>query len=420
MKSSTKEEPKAKIPKVITFTKIKQWYLPIDAASYKLLRAAKCPMLRVHEDFIQTLRLITKPRGIQCRLVDFNATIMYPFFDELGRRWQKKAHRKAMITSSVVKFETTHSSASVQGKKALQQIESSLRRFFNRWGYSASFEMSEARGKCKLHVNYKYDSNKMPELPMQDDPAALPAIVVDLGYIRVKLSLGEKELEVNLAQAAGSGWTSMHTSRCLYSQVSDVRPMINALMEVVNKDEHNFDNRSINTLPALSKSAVTEIKEFAKSVPTEAYYVETTSDEAGNVLSERRVVGVSPHVKNGSKLVGNTTRITGDASGIEGDTTQISGDVTGLIGNVSCISGEVTNLKGIVTFLKGNVSKLCGVSSMYLKGDVLGLTGDISGLMGDVTNIKGDATGVHGDFSKMHGDISGLADKRKSTDSTTT
>jgi hypothetical protein len=57
------------------------------------------------------------------------------------------------------------------------------------------------------------------------------------------MTLGEKEVETNVAVATGPIWNSIHTSRSLYSQISDVRPFINALMRIPAKDEHNFDNK---------------------------------------------------------------------------------------------------------------------------------------------------------------------------------
>jgi len=229
---------------VIVLTKVRQWYLPVDVESYNTLKNAGIPLIRIHENFIPTIGLLTKKHNIKARLVDFNSTILNPYLDELGARWQKRAHRKATMNASVLKFETTHASVYDSSKEAIPKLEASLRRFFTRWGYSATFESSESRGKCKLHVTYKYDSTKMPIIHLVEDATSLPVIKLELGFVRLSLTMGEKDVEINVSLAAGGGWNSIHTSRCLYSQVSDVRPFITSLMNIPNKDPHNSENKA--------------------------------------------------------------------------------------------------------------------------------------------------------------------------------
>lgn len=229
--------------RIITITKLKQWYLPVDAESYKILRSVGIPLIRIQENFMPTISFLAKKEKIKARVVDFNDTILHPYLDELGALWQKKDHRIATINSSVLKFETVHSSAAEQGRIAIPKVEASLRRFFTRWGYTASFEFSESRNKLKLHVNYKYDSNKLPIINLIEDATSLPVTRIDLGYVRISLTMGEKELETNISIATGTTWQSIHTSRCLYSQVTDVRQMINTFMDIASKDPHNFDNK---------------------------------------------------------------------------------------------------------------------------------------------------------------------------------
>lgn len=227
----------------VKFTKVKQWYLPIDADSYKVLKSFGMPLIRIHEDMMPTIMLLFKKHKIKPHLVDFNDSILHPYLDELGKRWQSKDHRQATLTKSTLKFETTHASAQSKGREALVKVEASLRRFFTRWGYTSTFELSDSRGKLRLHVNYKYDSERMPIIPLIEDPTSLPQIKLDLGYVRLTLTLMKKEVEVNVSIAAGTMWNSIHTSRCLYSQISDVRPMIASFIDIVNKDPHNADNK---------------------------------------------------------------------------------------------------------------------------------------------------------------------------------
>lgn len=238
MNNSSKKPPQ----QIIQLTKIKQWYLPVDAESYNILKAAGAPLIRFHEDFLPTLSLLTKPRNIKAKVVSFNDDIMHPFFDKLGELWNNKEHRRATINNTSLKFETTHASILKNSKAAIEKIEASLRRFFTRWGYTAVFEFSESRGKCKLHVTYKHNSNNLPVIPLVDDPASQPVVRIKLGYIRISLTMMTREVEVNVAIASGTGWNSISTTRCLYTQFGNVKPMINSLMDIVNKDQFNSEN----------------------------------------------------------------------------------------------------------------------------------------------------------------------------------
>lgn len=406
-----KSPSKSKKVQTISLTKIKQWYLPVDAASYNILKAAGVPLIRFHENFIPTLSLITKPRGIKGKLVDFNDAILHPYLDKLGELWQRKEHRKASITGSVLKFETTHASIQAASKEALQKVEISLRRFFTRWGYAAVFEYSESRGKCKLHVDYKYDSNRMPVIPLVEDPTSLPTIRLKLGFIRVSITLGEKEVETNIAIAAGAGWNSLHTSRCLYDQVSDVRPMVSALMQIVNKDQHNFESRESDTSAGPKLNSVPLIVEPVRNHESKEIWhtIDTGTLDKGGMPVYSKIMAPNPVLTGyAENISGDTTNIRGDTKFITGDVSSISGDVSNLKGVISAIRGNVTNLSGDVTFLCGNVSTIKGTVN-ELRGDVTSINGDVSLLRGDISNITGKVTGIQGDVSALRGDVSGIS-----------
>jgi len=229
---------------VVKLTKIKQFYFPVDAEDYKLLRAHGVPVIKIHENLLPTLGLLFKKNKITPQAVNFNDAIFNPYLDKIGEAWQSKEFRVATITKSVMKFETTKASIMPHAREALHKLETSLRRFFTRWGFAAAFELSESRGKLKLHVNYKFDPARDPVIPLVEDATSLPSIKIDLGFVRVSLTLMKHDVEVNIAIAAGTLWNSIHTSRCQYDQITDVRPMIAALVSVVNHDQHNSENRA--------------------------------------------------------------------------------------------------------------------------------------------------------------------------------
>lgn len=228
----------------VRFTKIRSYYFPVTADDYKLMRAHGIPLIRIHENMMPTLGLVFKRHKIKPELQSFRDTILEPFLDRLGAGWQAKEHRRATINRSWMKFETTHSSIQPQGRDALYKVEATLRRFFTRWGFSASFEVSENRGKLKLHVQYRFDPERNPVIPLAEDHTVVPSVKLDLGFVRLTLLMFERDVEINVSLAAGTDWKSIHTSRCKYEQVSDVRHFISALADVANKDPHNADNKA--------------------------------------------------------------------------------------------------------------------------------------------------------------------------------
>lgn len=228
---------------VVKLTKIKQFYMPVDADDYKLLRNLGVPVIRIHENLMPTLMLMFNKHKVKPQSVSFPDAIRDPYLDKIGETWQKKEHRKATIAKTWMKFETTHASIQGPSREAMRKLEASLRRFFQRWGYSAAFEVSESRGKLKLHVNYRFDPERAPIIPLVEDATSVPQIKLDLGFVRLTLTLMKTDVEVNVSIAAGTGWNSLYTSRCLYSQISDVRPMLAALVNVASADPHNSDNK---------------------------------------------------------------------------------------------------------------------------------------------------------------------------------
>lgn len=228
----------------VEFTKLKQFYLPVSADDYKMLRAHGIPMIRIHENMMPTIGLLLKKHKIKASVKPFVDEILDPYLERLGTQWHAKEHRKATINKTWMRFETTHASIQPQGREALRKVEESLRRFFTRWGYAASFELSESRGKLKLHVQYRFDAERSPVIHLTEDHTVVPPIKLDFGFIRLQLVMLEKELEVSVLIATGTDWTSIHTGRCLYSQVTDVRQMISGLVNIVDRDPHNADNKA--------------------------------------------------------------------------------------------------------------------------------------------------------------------------------
>lgn len=240
--AATKPASNSSDPKIIRLTKIKQWWLPVDAESYLTLREAGVPLVRFHVDFLPALSLLTKKHHIKAKEVNFRDEILNPFLELVGTTWNKKPHCRATIGSRIMKFETLRPEAYTKAKESIPKLEDVLVKFFTRWGYNVVPVYSEARGKCKLSVEYYFDSNRLPVLPLEADVRDLPKIQLKLGFTRLTLTFGEKYVDTLIEISQGGVFAPLHSTKCLYSQISSVKPMINALMQVPDRDIHNFDN----------------------------------------------------------------------------------------------------------------------------------------------------------------------------------
>ena len=230
--------------KIIKLCKIKQWYFVADADSYNLLKSVKFPLTKFNQNMFPTVELACRPHKIKAKLVDFKTEVLNTFLDKIGAVWNKKSYRTCTIDASTLVFDADNKRDEVKlesTKAAIANLELCLRRFFARWCYSFTINYSELRGKCKLHVTYKFDSAKMPVISIVEDLDALPVIKFKLGFLRLTMQLGVKYLEINVEEQHGNEWKQIKSSRCLYSQVGSVLPIFNALTTLINKEPHNLE-----------------------------------------------------------------------------------------------------------------------------------------------------------------------------------
>lgn len=235
-----------KAPSVIRLTRIKQWYLPVDAESYMTLRSVGVPLVRIATDFMPTLQLITRSNNIRGKEVSFTHEILDPFLAKVGEQWLKGQDRKCTIKARSMMFETTHARGLEKAREARPKLQDCLERFFTRWGYRSTITNSEHRGKVRLHVEYWYDAKVLPVVPLEKDQAEVPEAVLTLGFTKIGLKLLPREIALTISVSQGGNFVPLHTTRCLYTQASDVRRFIAALMDIPNHEPTNFDNHGDN------------------------------------------------------------------------------------------------------------------------------------------------------------------------------
>lgn len=229
-------------PTIIHLTRIKQWYIPADTESYLTLRKAGVPLLRIHRDFLPTVGLLTKGHNIKAKEKVFKTEILDPFLDKVGASWLRKQNRRCEIQAQTMRFEAIKPESFEEAKETIPKLQKVLEDFFTRWGYGFSFDISQAKTRIRFSVEYWLDAEKLPIIPIEQDVAELPRIQLKLGFTRISMMFGDKYVDTLIEVSQGGVFNPLHSSRCLYSQISSVKPLIRALCEVPNRDVHNFDN----------------------------------------------------------------------------------------------------------------------------------------------------------------------------------
>lgn len=236
-KKGKKDKTASTDKKLIRLTKIKQWYLPADVKSYKRLRKAGVPLLRFHERMLPTVAMIAKRSGIQAEEVSFKETILNPFLDRLSSEWTKlHEDTDVEINSKTIILKTTHADAADEVEPVFKDLEACVERFFERWGYSYTFEVSKKRGKYLVHVNYWYNDSKQPIVHVEDDPEKQTTIELVLGFLKLTLTMDDTHISTVVHTSCGGNWTPVHSSRCLYSQVTNLQPFIEGMFELSTRE----------------------------------------------------------------------------------------------------------------------------------------------------------------------------------------
>ncbi len=233
-------------PPVINFVRIKQWYVPADADSYQLLKSVGVPMVRVHGDFLPTLQLVTKPRGIRAKARYFSE-VYAEKMDALGAKWMSKPDRKCKISDSRAVFTAK---LTPRNRIKINEIDDFFTRFTARWGFSYKPVYSESDKQLKLVVDIKFDPTKNPVIPSMVPPEQV-VHELELGFSKIKVTfnnrrsapqfgdrtnsdrgnhpLGAPYSLLEVFVKAGCDWQLVHTGTFIAETVGNMQSFLQAL-----------------------------------------------------------------------------------------------------------------------------------------------------------------------------------------------
>jgi hypothetical protein len=199
------------------------------------MKSLKVPLVRIKDDYLPTIGLLLKKNNVRAKQVDFRTEILEPQLEEWGTKWKKKEFRDATLTGRFMRFETTKAEALEQAKKAIPNLEDAILRFLKRWGFAYKVNYDEVRNKVRFQVDFNFDEDRVPLITLEEDSAVLPSVNVTFGFTRLNFTFGPRHIEMLVEVSQGGNFTPLHSTKCLYNDVSDMRPFLIGMMDVVNK-----------------------------------------------------------------------------------------------------------------------------------------------------------------------------------------
>lgn len=203
------------ISKKLSVVVIGKTLVPYSSGDYEILAKSGIKTTRVNYAFLPTLKYIFPKMEI----------VEIPWNDVYNKAikktqsfWMSDASKKRKMGSNQNSLVFTAPNDE-SNKKSLKKLESSWRKFFNRWGFSSDIVYSEGN-RIKLAITFLQSPNYKPEIPLTEEIDDIQPAILELPFVRFKLSLGEKYIEITEETSLGDGrWIPVKLHRALYSEV---------------------------------------------------------------------------------------------------------------------------------------------------------------------------------------------------------
>lgn len=254
-----KKKQKKKGPKEISLTKIKQWMIPADAYSYKVLRSLGIPLTKFHERMLPTVRLLLDKKKIAVKRVNFKDEILEPWLDKLASSWLSidvpdPSSLKCTVSNREMKFKSKGNFERI--RKSIDKLEEIIDAFFKRWGYSYTAQRSEGKADILFNVSFELSAFKNPVIEIEAPEPEARDCVIEFGRTRLKFKFGPQnvrsttvagrapEVSLTVEISQGGKWVGLHTQHCTYSEVSSVLPLLQELVKIPNFNDDNLEQIS--------------------------------------------------------------------------------------------------------------------------------------------------------------------------------
>jgi hypothetical protein len=289
--------------KIIELIKIKQWYIPADSRSYDTLRSINVPKLKIHRDFLPTLKLATSIHHVRATSVDFNI-ILGSRLDLMGSKWKSKKGRNCRLTDKRLVFLAP---CSELNRKAIASLEGSFAKFCTRWGFKCVSNYSEQNDRLKLVLDYEFDPARNPVIDESDQIETKDYELV-LGNTKFNLTFGHQKFgkafppltRIEIFDKAGTIWKSVHTGTCVDQQIGDLSQFLIAMSNLFDRRVLVEENRNPDSVivrqqakPSPRPEVVSQLRELTKSVETNILDLTLTTDNDVKAQKAQTLVSIA-------------------------------------------------------------------------------------------------------------------------------
>lgn len=275
MSAKTQQPPATE--QTIEFVKIRQWYVPRNADSYRILRELRTPLLKMHRDFLPVLKLVTVPRGIKAKAFDFES-ILNERLDKLGLQWKSRPGRTCKLTDKRLAFSAP---CNDRNRRAIASLEASFAKFCTRWGFKATPLYSEREDRLRLVIDYQFDPSRNPIIESAPVEQTRSFELV-LGNTKFKISFMDKPtsnqggrnmppiIHFETFAKAGSDWKLAHTGTCVDPEIGDPVQFMTALSLLFDRRQIIDEGSSYQPWANVPDRTRNEVADELRTLTTEA------------------------------------------------------------------------------------------------------------------------------------------------------
>lgn len=247
--------------KIANIVRIGERFIIADKDTYHLLRANAFPATSIPLGMMATAKTLLEYKGVEFKEQDFEQEFLLPFIKRARASWGAKSDAfTSQFQAGMLIMDAAPAGADAARQMA-PKIESVMAKFFSRWGFKHSFEVSESRGKVRISVEYSVDPKARPVLDLEKDTRDLKKFEIEFGGVKIGLSMDDPRgriesngngkdvhigyVYVDIALKQGGTFIPYQSGRCTYGEVSSVLPMIAALVQIAELQPDNYTKLAV-------------------------------------------------------------------------------------------------------------------------------------------------------------------------------
>jgi hypothetical protein len=230
---------------IVNIVRIGERFIVADKNSYDILRASSFPATAIPAAMLESAKTLLTYKGVEFNEQDFEQEFLLPFIKRARASWGAKGVAfTSQFQAGMLVMDAAQAGADAARQMA-PKVEAVIAKFFSRWGFKHTFEVSESRGKVRIGVEYSADSKARPVIELERDSKDLQKFEIEFGGFKIGLSMDDPRgriesngngkdvhigyVHVDLSIKQGGTFMPYHSGRCTYGEVSSVLPMIAAL-----------------------------------------------------------------------------------------------------------------------------------------------------------------------------------------------